>query len=271
MSVDLKTLQSQFSHFVLEGDQAIKDQIISTTVLKSDLRLAIYANAYVSRMVEVLETDYPVLSHLLGEDDFFSLATAYTRRHPSTQTSLRWFGRHMVEFIRAQAEFEQVGFVAEIALLEWRLACAFNTKDVDSITEADVAAVPPEKWPELSLVFHPSVSWFNYEWNTIALWNAVKDEKPIPTAVKLSADESAASGFPASEKCLVWRYDLRTLFRTLQPDERAVIQPMLEGATFGELCERLTEYSETPQEVPMQAAGLLKTWISNGLITGLNY
>ena len=111
------------------------------------------------------------------------------------------------------------------------------------------------------MVFHPSVSWFSYEWNTITLWNAVKDEQQIPAAEKLNQ----------SERCLVWRHELRTLFRTLEHHEARVFPQMLAGSTFGELCELLAEYVEDTEQVPMQAASLLRTWINNGLISELRF
>ena len=50
---------------------------------------------------------------------------------------------------------------------------------------------------------------------------------------------------------------------------------MLRGAsenkTFAQLCELLVEYSDEPEQVPMQAASILKTWLMHGLITELKY
>ena len=133
--------------------------------------------------------------------------------------------------------------------------------DANAISESDVAAVPPDKWPELSLKFHPSVNYFSYHWNIIALWNAVKNDTAIPEVVKL--DEQ--------EKCLVWRQDLDTKFRTLSIQEKIAIPAMMADTRFASLCEILTETSDTPEDVPMQAAGLLKLWINDGLLVGLKF
>jgi len=261
MSIDLATLQSQFSHFVLQGDDQIKAQIVSTQDLKSDLRLAIYANAYVARMVETLQNDFPALHYLLGEESFYQLGTAYTRHHPSVHPSLNGFGQHVVSFIQTSAVYTDRAYLAEVAQLEWSLSTAFRTTNATSITEADVATLPAEKWPELCFEFDPSVMWFSYHWNVIALWNAVKNKQDIPDIVKLDVPE----------KCVVWRQDLRTMFRTLEPVESEVLPLVMENISFGELCELMSEHSESPENVPMQAAGLLKAWINNGFIIGLHY
>ena len=39
----------------------------------------------------------------------------------------------------------------------------------------------------------------------------------------------------------------------------------LAGATFAELCDLLCDWHE-PGQVPMRAAGMLKTWLAEGLV-----
>lgn len=261
MSINLETLQAQFSRYVFDGDEEIKGQIVSTSTLKSDLRLAIYANAYVARMLETLECDYPVISALLGDDKFYDLASSYTRKFPSSRPSLRWFGQHLVEYLRSLEQFADQAYITELAELEWLLASAFNANDTKCVAESDVAVVPADKWPELSLEFHPSVYCFSYDWNIIAIWNAVKNEHPIPEFIKLEEQE----------KCIVWRQDVDTKFRTLEPLERTAIPAMMADTSFAALCELLSANSTQPDEVPIQAAGLLKRWINDGLIVGLTF
>jgi hypothetical protein len=261
--MELKELQKQFKSHLFSQESNITQHITSDN-LSSEFRLSLYANGYITRLIEVLEKDYPTLKGFLGEDAFYELCEQYIAQHPSTRASLRWFGQHMPRLLRGMEPYNQSGYLAELAELEWTLVDAFNAADQDCIGESDVAQVSPEKWPDLSFKFHPSVHIFAYQWNVIPLWQAHKDSQPFPETQALSA--------PAT--CLVWRRDLNTLFRTLEADEALLLSAACGGANFSQLCEILGDHMEDgsdPQQIPLRAAGVLKTWLDAEMVTGLNY
>src|SRR5258708_27436619 len=57
-------------------------------------RLAIYANAYHSRLLECLGEVFPMLKRTLGEDAFNGLAFGYLQEYPSRTYALHELGRH---------------------------------------------------------------------------------------------------------------------------------------------------------------------------------
>ena len=261
--MELKELQIQFKSHLFSQESTIAQHIVSD-VLSSDFRLSIYANAYVGRLIEALENDYPVLKTLLGEDSFYELCQRYIAQHPSIYTSLRWFGQHMPAFLQDVQSYSEKPYLAEMAEFEWTLVNSFNAADQESIHESDVAQVPAEKWPELGFGFHPSVYTFPYQWNILPIWWAHKERQPLPKTQQLSAPET----------CLVWRRGLKTLFRTLENDEVLLLTAARDAADFSQLCELLSEQIgeiEAPQQIPLRAASLLKTWITDEMVANLNY
>jgi hypothetical protein len=54
----------------------------------------------------------------------------------------------------------------------------------------------------------------------------------------------------------------------LEPDEAAALEVVRGGDSFGEMCEALCEWHEA-DTVPLVAAGMLKRWIVEELLTGL--
>ena len=229
--------------------------------LSSEFRLGIYANAYVARLLEVLENDYPVIRMLLGEDAFYELAQTYIRHYPSTYTSLRWFGQHLVEFLQEVAAYHKTPWLAEMAEFEWTLVDAFNASDQRSITEHDIAQVPPDQWSNLSFIFHSAVFSVTYQWNILPIWQAHKAGNPLPEPYPLTQTET----------CLIWRENLKTLFRTLESDEAHMFATALQGANFSQLCEQLSQCIDDAEQIPLRAVSLLKTWLSQGLIADLKY
>src|SRR5690242_17143101 len=92
-------LQRDLQAHVLRGSNQIESQIDSTESVSSSTRLAIYADAYRLRLIEALESNYPVLAQLLGTDQFATIARYYIEAHPSQHYSIRWFGHRLAEFL----------------------------------------------------------------------------------------------------------------------------------------------------------------------------
>ena len=57
-------------------------------------------------------------------------------------------------------------------------------------------------------------------------------------------------------------------FRSLEQAEDAALGAALSGASFADLCDALCA-SLAPDEVPLRAASLLKSWIHDALIVGM--
>jgi hypothetical protein len=68
---------------------------------------------------------------------------------------------------------------------------------------------------------------------------------------------------------LIWRQQLNTRFRTLDPDEAVVLSIAAKQASFAELCDTLAQWYAT-DEIALRAASLLKAWLTEGLISSLS-
>ncbi len=257
----LKELQNAFKRNVMTGDKAFGQFINSTEAVSSDVRLAIYGNAYYSRLEEALESDYEILKPLLGADVFEEACMAYIHKYPSHYYSLRWFGQDFPKFLGYQPDSGEHHWPAEMAQLEWSFVGAFDAADATVATEADAAMIPPQAWAALTIGFHPSVRTMDIWWNTLARWRTAKNAAIVPEPVRLSE--------PA--QCLLWRNELMTQYRSMEADEAVALQAALAGANFSELCGALAEEMQDQEMVPMKAAGFLKGWLAAGMIMAFDY
>jgi hypothetical protein len=254
----LHRLQDQLQAHILRGDDAVRDAIVGTARVGADVRLGIYASAYRLRLVEALDTDYPGLHALAGDQSFDQMCRAYIDAHPSAFRSLRWFGHRFAEFLRATEPFSRQPAFAEMAAFEWAMSDVFDAADVELATVADMAAVPADGWPALRFGLQGSVRRLDLRWNVATIWKSIDAGIEPPPLV----EQSHPVGW------LVWRQELRTQFRSLEVDEAWALDALRRGATFAELCEGLTEWIDAAQ-VAVHAAGRLKRWLEDGLIRRL--
>lgn len=223
-----------------------------------ETRLGVYLEAYRLRLEEVLQGDYPKLHALLGDETFAGLCRDYIAAHPSRHFSVRWFGRHLPGYLEAHAPWNGLPQLAELARFEWTLTEVFDAADAPLIDESTLAALPPEQWPGLRLVLHPSVRRLELSWNVVPVWQALEREETPP--------EAEQSEYPVS--WVLWRRDLKNWFQSLPVEAAWALDRFAEGADFATVCDGLTEWID-PAHVPLRAASLLKEWVSMGLVSGV--
>ena len=229
--------------------------LLGGPTLDVDTGLAIYHNAYVSRLQEVLRHDFGAIWYWLGDDEFALLTEAYVRRYPSAHYSLRWLGERFPAFIVEHLVPEQSPPLAELARLEWAFTLAFDALEGEPLSLNDMATLPPEDWPGLQVTLAPSVQQQLCHFNTVAIWRASKDESDFPDSHALEL----------AQICLVWRHQNVCHYRSLEPAEACALAGMVTtGWNFSELC---AELAVTHGEgAPLQAVTWLKQWIQDGLL-----
>lgn len=254
---ELLHLQEQFQKFLLSGQSKIHDSIIQTKSLAADVRLGIYRDAYKLRLIESLATNFPSLYAYLGTEEFNKLASSYIDNHPSSYRSIRWYGNLLPDFIKNY--YVQFPHLAELAEFEWKMTLAFDAADKEVIVVEDMAVIPPEAWAKLQFILHPSVQRTDNFWNAIPLWNALVHDHELPD-LQQSTQSTA---------WILWRSPGHVLrFYSLAQEEAWALDSLVQGLSFGAICEGLCQWIE-PEAVGMRAASYLKGWIQNGMLSQL--
>lgn len=252
----LRDLQRRFQDYLLGNSEDIERDIVSTENALAEHRLGTYYNAYRIRLIDCLAVDYSALEKHLGREAFEDLALDYLAQYPSTQPSVRWFGRHLPEYLRNRYRGGQREFLLELASYEWAQAMVFDAAGSDSLFRLeDMARVPPEEWPQLRFEFKPALRWLDLHWNVPQIKNAFDNGGEPPG--KQRAEHPL--------RWMLWRKELKTLWRSLEVDEAWAIEQAAEGADFAAICEGLLEWIDAEQ-VSLRAAGLLKQWVGDQLL-----
>jgi hypothetical protein len=253
----LAQLQRDLQHHVLNGDAAIAAAVKGTAAVPAATRLAVYANAYRIRLADALGDNMPHLRELLGEEEFGAVAARYIDAHPSQFASIRWFGDRLAQEL--ERSHSEQPWIAELARWEWALAASFDAQDAPTVGIEALATVAPGAWGELRLEFHPSVQQLELTTNAQVLFKALAEEQSPPEPAILEQPQS----------WLLWRQDLKTQYRSLDAAENAALRLVRGGGSFGEMCEVLCEWHDA-DAVPLVAAGMLKRWLVETLLIGLD-
>lgn len=255
----LRALQQDFQRYVLLPDAGMDTQVSTSAQASAQERLGIYANAYRLRLLEALDTDFPGLHTLVGDEAFDRLGRAYIDAHPSQHFSLRWYGHQLAAFLHATPPYADHPVLAEMAEFEWAMSLAFDAGDSTVVSVEDMLALPPEAWTGMGLLPHPSVQRVNLRWNVPVFWKAVQAEQ----------DPQSPEQAPLPIGWVLWRQALNTYFRSLSVDEAWGLDALLTGVSFPDLCQGLCEWVDE-EHAPAHAAGMLKRWVQDGMVRGIS-
>ena len=252
----LLDLQACFSRSVMENSTDIEPWLAESETPA----LAIYSNAYRIRLKETLANDYPALAQLLGENEFTSLASDYNSTNPSESYSLRYYGQYLSAFLSSNTVYKLQPYLAELATFEWALTDIFDQVDTPVVNVEMMNSIPLEAWPTLKVKLQSTLRWLSFYWNIADIYPSLKTKAPQPDLIRETQQIH----------CLIWRENNSPHYRLLNEREWLAIKT-IEKNNFSEFCEVLSDLSDTPEKVPLEAATFIKSWMTAGLIESVNY
>lgn len=147
----------------------------------------------------------------------------------------------------------------ELAKFEWSFGKVLEDADAPQLTLADMAQIPPESWGEMRLSLHPSMRLLDLQYNSPEIWQALFEDTEPPAVVRY--DETST--------WMLWRFNMMTHYRPLNPQHLWMVRNVQKDATFAELCEGLCEFMGE-EEVAQFAGMTLKEWLDQGLVSRLS-
>ncbi len=254
----LQKLERDFQRCMLGNDLEMAGQVVGDAQASAEERVQVYVEGYRLRLLEVLEDNFDGLHGLVGDEEFDRLGRAYIDAHPSTHPSVRWFSQHLPAFLRETEPYASHPYLAEMAAFEWAQGRVFDAADDAALGMDALAALPPESWADARFTLRAAVQRLNLLWNIPAVWQALEAGDTPPELGRGDAPQG----------WVLWRQDLDTHWRSLGEDEAWALDAVREGKSFAELCEGLCRW-HAESAVALQAASLLKRWLTDGLVAGL--
>jgi len=248
---NLRELQGLFWRSLTDEPGAFAPQLVEvvlpSSTLDSTAHVQVYADAYSSRLLEVLREDFPRLSAVLGRDGFEEIARDYLKRHPSEHPSVRHLGRAMAAFLERRTDLPPC--LPDLARLEWARIEVFDAPDVEPLTIDALRTVRTEDWPHLYLVPIPALQIVRASWPVDELW----------------AGADPAGLTPASTAIRVWRGTDEAAFHAAM-DARATeaLRRLMAGAPFVVVCDAFAD--RPPAAAAEEMTALLARWVEDGII-----
>jgi len=187
--------------------------------LTGSSRLDVYRNAYRVRLAGALRSNYPALARVMGDAEFDIAARRYAHARPSSHYSIRWHGAGLAEYLD--------GPLADLARMEWALGLAFDARDAEPLAPERLSQIPVERWSELPVAMHPSVSVLDLAWVIEPHWQAMRK------------DANARTDPPrrGPHALFAWRRGLDAVWRSATLEEGRALLALHRRGSLAGACE----------------------------------
>lgn len=244
-------------------------------------RLAIYANAYHTRLLECLAEVFPLLKLTLGEEGFNSLAFGYLQEYPSRSYTLNELGRAFPQYLEQSrppservapelcepalpdaepsAEHDWTDFIIDLARFEWGIYEVFDGEGPEGkplLTADQVLQIPVDQWAGATLI--PVVSLYLLATRfPVNEFYSRRRQAPPAEVIPIPA--------PAESFVALTRRNFVVRRYSLSKPEYELLRALSAGQTVEQALESML--SKSPMELP-GLTDTLKLWFRNWTAEG---
>jgi hypothetical protein len=208
----LADLQGQFAAALRDPEQPPPSQARGPTETACGRRFDVHRNNMTVSLVEALESSYPAVRCLVGDEYFAAVARAFVRQHPPRSPVLLHYGGDFGDFLQQVPSATRVPYLGDVARLEWARIAALHAADAAPATLSALAEIAEQDLPDLSLRLHPTLTLIRTRWPVAALWQAccepeedveVRMDEPQQVAILRPAWEVTTHCLPIGQAVFV--------------------------------------------------------------------
>jgi len=245
----------------VEPHPKLLSSFIETPNASRNERLSVYAEAYFSRLLEVLENDFATTRRALG-DEFPRVCGAYLELHPSRSPNIENIGARFPTFLRTYSGTSEVPYIHDIADLEWGKIEAFYAPDSEKINLDSLRETPESAWPEATFETDPSVRLMSFDY-PIDLLCEIEDDGKFESARKALKKERI---FVLIQKQNDW-----PVVKRVEENQYLVLSSIREGRNLSDILSRLSGLSEVNESTSSEVMAWFSQWIQSGLISAVRF
>ncbi len=252
--------------------------ITRSRALTAAERLAIYANAYHTRLLECLGEVFPMMKRTLGDEAFDGFGFGYLQDYPPRSYTLNELGKRFPAYLEdtrpaadgpepdpsgigssAEEVDDWPEFLIELARLEWAIYEVFDGLGVEGqpLFNADeLLNLSPERWPEAQLEPVPCLQLLATRFPVNDYYTRLRQVKENESVPLPSASESFVA--LSRRDFVVRRYNL-------SGTEFELLRAIQQGLPVGRAIEYAAQASSDSID---QLASNLKLWFRNWTAEG---
>jgi len=212
------TTQTDFRAALLDPATTPPEGLVNPDGRPATKRFDVYRNNVASSLTDALETAFPVVNKLVGNEFFRAMAGVYLRAHPPKSPVMMFYGEDMATFLAGFEPAQSVPYLADVARLELALRHSYHAADAAPVSPDEIGNLPPDTLPMVTFEFAPSVHVIPSRFPLHSIWWANTHGGEIAKA---------------AQHVLITRPEFDPAVDALTPEQSNVTSALMEGDALG--------------------------------------
>ena len=183
-------------------------------------RFDVYRNNVAVSLTDALETAFPIIHKLVGDEFFRAMAGVYLRKHQPSSPLMMFYGEHMPQFLRRFEPAKSLPYLPDIARLELALRNAYHAADAAPIEAQMLAELTPDALMATRFAFAPATQ-------------VISSEYPIHAIYRANTDPDAPKPLMAAENVLITRPQLDPQLHSIDDAAAACLTALMARQPLG--------------------------------------
>ena len=205
----------------------------------------VYRGNVFGNWAQALESAYPIVRKIVGEEFFAGLAREYARQFSSASGDLNEYGSQLAEFIATFPHTQDVPYLPDVAQMEWLAHLAYYAKDP---TPFMLHALDESSRLRLT----PPCALLASDWPLARIWTVHQDDCEGAIDVDLRC---------GPDRVLVHRPGWRAQVRSLAPGDYRFLDCARQGKVLGDALE-----TAVAEDTHFDASLALARWVDARVI-----
>lgn len=230
---------------------------LDETRLSAQVATEIYRNNVRVGVLDALRGTFPAVCALLGDECFEGLVERYRIAHPSRSGDLHELGEALPAFLVEVPEFAPLGYLPDVARLEWAQRAALVAADAEAFDFPGLGDVAETDFGRLHFSLTPASVVLRSTWPVYGIWHLAR--------AAADGDESTAETpeMDGGGECVLVYRDGADRVGTERLSQAAFrfLSALEEGADFDSACERAWQVDSG-----LDVGACLRHFVAEGVI-----
>jgi len=164
--------QGSFRAGLLDPRQSVPPGLVRPDGAGAGRRFDVYRNNVAVGLTEALETGFPAVRGLVGEEFFRAMAGVFLRAHPPETPVLMLWGARLPDFLAGFAPAQGLPYLPDVARLEVALRDSYHAADAVPADPARLVDLTPDDLAQTRFRLAPSVRLVRSRWPVLDRWRA---------------------------------------------------------------------------------------------------
>lgn len=215
------TDQSEFHGALMDASRPVPQGLTDPEGRPAGKRFDVYRNNVAVSLTRALETGFPVVRKLVGDEFFTAMAGVYLRNHPPSSPVLQTYGDSMPAFLRGFAPAKDLPYLADIARVELARRRAYHAADVPPFDPADLNSLGAAGLNGVHFTFAPATA-------------LIRSPHPIWGIWQLNTTPDAPKPEARAENILITRPEFDPVLTPLNAPEAVFVTALMDGQSLSQ-------------------------------------